>query len=296
MAKLESDSEGSEETSLPEGGEDQIVSIQVDRIVPSPFQPRTHFEPEALDELAASLSESGLLQPIVVRPLSDGYELVTGERRWRAAQQLGWPTIPAIVRTIPDETAGALAMIENLQREDLTPVEEAKGYRRLLQQFGWTQEELGRRVGKSQSAIANKLRLLRLPEEVLDRVASQGLTERHARALLRLPDAQSQVDMAASIEKHGWKVDEAERRIERMLEGAKDGQNDKTPLRTNRRVVRVFKDMRLFRNSIMHVVQEMERTGLHVDVDEAVDNDPKEPSWEIRLTVRKLEGRDGIDG
>lgn len=274
-----------------EGGE-RIVSLPVGEIVPSPYQPRLHVAPEALEELASSLEQSGLLQPIVVRPVEDGYELVTGERRWRAAQKLGWDAIPAIVRPLTDEAAGALAMIENLQREDLTAVEEALGYRRLLQQFGWTQDELGRRIGKSQSAIANKLRLLRLPEEVLERIGAQGLTERHARALLRLPDEQAQAEMAASIEKHGWKVEEAERRVAALLEEA-DGVKGRE--RPKRRVVRVFKDMRLFRNSIMEVVEAMERTGLSVQVDEEVNKEGEAPSWHIRLTVRRSEGRETAD-
>lgn len=274
--------------SAPEGGE-QVVGIRVGEIVPSPYQPRMNIVPEALEELAASLAESGLLQPIVVRPLEQGYELVTGERRWRAARQLKWETIPAIVRALSDETAGALAMIENLQREDLTPVEEAYGYRRLLQKFDWTQEELGRRIGKSQSSIANKLRLLRLPDSVLARVGPQGLTERHARALLRLPDAEAQDEMAAAIEKHGWKVEESERRVESWLH--KGGDIPERPAAPKRRVVRVFKDMRLFRNSIMQVVTEMERTGLLVEVDEVVNRESETPSWEIRLAVRKVEGR-----
>lgn len=289
MARTDgTESTESPEASSPEGGGEQVVAIQLGDIVPSPYQPRMQIAPDALQELAASLAETGLLQPIVVRPLSQGYELVTGERRWRAAQQLGWATIPAIIRSLTDEAAGALAMIENLQREDLTPVEEALGYRRLLHQFGWTQAELGRRIGKSQSSVANKLRLLRLPDSVLARVGPQGLTERHARALLRLPDAEAQDEMAAAMEKHGWKVDESERRVEAWLQ--KDGEDEEPPA-PRRRVVRVFKDMRLFRNSILQVIADMERTGLDVNVEEEVNREPDASSWEIRLIVRKAEGR-----
>lgn len=267
------------------GGEDQIRRIAIDAIAPSPYQPRMRVDEGALQELAASIKESGLLQPIVVRPRGEGFELVTGERRWRAGRLLGWTDIPAIVRELTDEEAAALAMIENLQREDLSAVEEAEGYRKLLERFNWTQGELARRVGKSQSTIANKLRLLRLPEPVQERVVRQALTERHARALLRLEDPELQVKLAEEAEARGWTVQELERRVERHLPGSGD---EERPARPSRRVVRVFKDMRLFRNSILSVVKDMERTGLKVEVEEAVDSDAAADSWEIRLTVRRV--------
>src|SRR5690606_2857433 len=155
----------------------RVEEIPVDAITPSPFQPRVHADEAALAELAASVAANGLLQPVVVRRRPGGYELVVGERRWRPCRPLGKRTIPAIVRELSDEAAAALSMIENLQRQDLTPLEEAAGYRRLLDRFGWTQEELGRRLGRSQGAIANKLRLLRLPATVQDKIAARILTE-----------------------------------------------------------------------------------------------------------------------
>lgn len=240
----------------------------------------------ALEELSASIAANGLLQPLVVRPVGDGFELVTGERRWRAVQKLGWTTVPAIVRELSDEEAAALAMIENLQREDLTAIEEAQGYRKLLEQFNWTQTDLARRMGKSQSTIANKLRLLKLPPSVQERVTRQALSERHARALLRLDDPAVQEQLAAEAEKSGWTVEETERRVEEYVSGRQARRGER--VRNQRRVVRVFKDMRLFRNSIMAVVRDMERTGLVVEVDEAVDSDSSAETWQIRLSVRRV--------
>lgn len=273
-----------EEAQSSPAAQQHIQEIAVDAIVVSPYQPRVHIDDAALQELAASLAENGLLQPIVVRPVGDRFELVTGERRWRASQTLGWTTIPAIVRELTDEEAASLAMIENLQREDLSAVEEAQGYLKLLEQFNWTQSELARRMGKSQSTIANKLRLLRLPESVQERVIRQKLTERHARALLRLPDAETQEKVAAEVEQAGWTVEQTERYVEQCISGQQDANKG---ARKKRRIVRVFKDMRLFRNSIMTVVRDMERTGLVVEVEESIDSDPSADTWNIQLSVRR---------
>jgi len=163
--------------------------IPVDRITPNPYQPRKSFERDPLDELQASIAEYGVLVPVIVRRRGDGYELIAGERRWRACASLGLATVPAIVRTSDDRDALEVALIENLQRENLNPLEEAAGFQHLIDEFGLTQEEVARRVGKSRPAVTNALRLLVLPEAVKTMLADGRLSPGHARALLGAPPA-----------------------------------------------------------------------------------------------------------
>ena len=179
----------------PETG-DRLLDLPVESLVPNPHQPRRRFEPEALNELAASIRASGLLQPIVVRRRGEEYEILVGERRWRAAQQAGLSRVPALAREATDAEALELALVENLLREDLNPLEEADAYHRLLGEFGWTQDELARRIGKDRSSIANALRLRRLPEAVQDDLRAGRLTMGHARALLGLPTPASQLRLS----------------------------------------------------------------------------------------------------
>lgn len=171
------------------------ATLPIARIHANPRQPRRHFDPAALDELVASVKATGLLQPILVRERRDGdYEIVAGERRWRAAQIAQLHEVPVVIRDLADADAFQIALIENIQRADLNPVEEAEGYRRLVQEYGYVQEDLGRVTGKSRSHIANLLRLLNLPEEVLDEVRDGRLTMGHARALIGHPDAERLAD------------------------------------------------------------------------------------------------------
>ena len=162
------------------------LEVAVDRISPSPFQPRRIFDEAKIEELAASIRNQGIIQPLVVRPKSDGFELIAGERRWRAAMKTGLARIPVVVRDASDHEALQLALVENLQREDLNPIEEAGGFRRLQDEFHWSQEEMAEKVGKSRPAIANSLRLLALPAEVQQQVAAGNLPAGQARALLGL--------------------------------------------------------------------------------------------------------------
>ncbi len=185
--------------------------VPVDQIDVNPRQPRKAFDPVALDELARSLKSSGMIQPVVVRRGANGrWELIAGERRWRAARQAGLERIPVVVREATDAESLELALIENLLREDLNPMEEAEAYQRILTEFGWTQEQLAQRVGRDRSTIANSLRLLRLPGSIQDDLRSGRLTMGHALALLTLSSPEDQLRLRDEILSHSWTVRRAE--------------------------------------------------------------------------------------
>jgi ParB family transcriptional regulator, chromosome partitioning protein len=180
---------------------------------PNPFQPRTRMDEGPLDELVASIQASGLLQPVLVRPRNGGYELIAGERRWRAATRLGWAEIPAVVKDVDDQTLLTLALIENLQRDDLSPIDEAAGYQRLASEFQLPQGEIARLVGRNRTTIANLLRLLQLPPEVQAMLHERKLTEGHARALLGLAEPAAMIALAQQAADEGWSVREMEARV-----------------------------------------------------------------------------------
>jgi ParB family chromosome partitioning protein len=184
----------------------RLRELPVESLVPNPQQPRKSFDARALEELAISIRTSGLLQPLVVRLRGSQYEILVGERRWRAAQQAGLTRVPVIVREASDAEALELGLVENLLREDLNPVEAAQAYQRLLAEFGWTQEELAQRLGKDRSSIANALRLLRLPEPIQEDLRTGRLTMGHARALLGLPSAAAQLRLRERILSQDWSV------------------------------------------------------------------------------------------
>lgn len=186
------------------------AEVPVGRLTANPLQPRQAFDQEELDGLVESIRRHGVLQPLVVRPVGDGYQVVAGERRWRAAQILGMESVPAIVRPLSDQEALELALVENLQREDLNPVERARAYRRLIDEFGLTQEQVAERVGKSQPSVANALRLLSLPQQILASLESGRLSEGHAKALLGVEDSKARVRLWEKIERRGLSVREAE--------------------------------------------------------------------------------------
>ena len=190
-----------------------LKELPVTSIRPNPFQPRSRLDEPALVELTASIEASGLLQPIVVRPRNGAYELIAGERRWRAVQRLGWRTVPAVVKAADDQTLLTLALIENLQRHDLSAIDEALGYQRLMDEFKVPQAEVARMVGRSRPAVANLLRLLRLPESVRTLVHEGKLSEGHARALLALDDPKAASALAAEAAEQGLSVRDVEARV-----------------------------------------------------------------------------------
>jgi len=183
-----------------------LVDVPIDQIEVNPNQPRKVFDFTALDELAASIKSSGVIQPIIVRRLGGSYQLIAGERRWRAARQAGLARIPAMVREATDAQSIELALVENLLREDLNPIEAAQAYQKLLAEFAWTQEELAQRIGKDRTSIANCLRLLRLPEEIQADLRSGRLTMGHARALLALSTVSEQLRLRDEILANDWSV------------------------------------------------------------------------------------------
>ena len=211
----------------PEVETDQLREIDVDRILPNAQQPRKCFDEDALEELANSIREHGIVQPIVVRPLEDGFfQLIAGERRWRASQRAGVHRVPAVIRDAGEDAALELALIENLQREDLNPMEEAEAYERLIQDFGLTQEDVARRVGKNRATIANMLRLLRLPPEVQQWLRESQITTGHAKALLSLSDLDAILDSAKKIIQGNYSVRQTEMLVSRYLNSSSGKKDD----------------------------------------------------------------------
>lgn len=189
---------------------DRSLELDADLLRPNKFQPRTNMDDARIEDLARSIRANGVIQPIVVRKVEGGYEIIAGERRWRAAQRAGLLKVPVVVRDIPEDRLLAVALIENIQREDLNPIEEAVAYRRLSDEFHLTQEQIADSVGKDRSSVANYVRLLRLPQEVRANVASNALSMGHARALLSLTDAAAQLRVARDIVSRNLSVRETE--------------------------------------------------------------------------------------
>jgi len=189
---------------------DRSLEIDTDLLRPNKFQPRTHVDDDRIEELSRSIRAHGIIQPIVARKVEGGYEIIAGERRWRAAQRAGLLKVPVVVRDIPEDRLLAVALIENIQREDLNPIEEAVAYRRLADEFNLTQEQIADAVGKDRSSIANYVRLLRLPQEVRANVASNTLSMGHARALLALPDEAAQLRVARDVVSRSLSVRDTE--------------------------------------------------------------------------------------
>src|SRR3954462_8710797 len=210
-------------TPAPAAAADRSLDVDSDLLRPNKFQPRTHMDDERIEELARSIKANGIIQPIVVRKVEQGYEIIAGERRWRAAQRAGLLKVPVVVRDIPEERLLAVALIENIQRENLNPIEEAVAYRRLADEFHLTQEQIADAVGKDRSSVANYVRLLRLPQEVRGNVASNALSMGHARALLAITDESEQLRLARDIVAKNLSV----RDVEALVKKSEDGKTER---------------------------------------------------------------------
>lgn len=233
----------------------RIHQIPIERIIPNPQQPRRHFDPQALGELAQSIRQHGVLQPLSVQRTASGYVLVAGERRLRAAGLAGLSHVPCILVRVSDQDSALLALVENLQRCDLHYLEEAAAISQLITTYGLSQEEAARRLGRSQSAVANKLRLLRLSPDCCRKLRQYGLTERHARALLRLEGEEERLSALDQMGRRQMNVAEAERYVEGLL-----AQRQRAPQRSVPKYI--IKDVRLFLNSVTRGMETIRRAGV----------------------------------
>jgi ParB family chromosome partitioning protein len=257
-----------------------IIYLRTDELQPNPVQPRTVFDEASLAELSESIRSYGMLHPLTVRRRGGRYELVAGERRLRAAKLIGLREVPCVLVDVNMEDAGLIALVENLQRRDLDFLEEANGIRQLIRMFGMSQEEAARRLGKSQSAVANKLRLLKLPEDVLETLRERGLSERHARALLRLPDDGSRRAALGKIIEKDMNVAAAESYIDALLE------EKRAPESAEGKRSFVMRDLRLFLNSVTRSLELMKQGGV------AADMQKRETDDALILTISIPKGRE----
>lgn len=248
-----------EEEVKPNNNE-EIMKIPICNIVPNRFQPRTVFNDERIAELAQTIHTHGIIQPIVVRKYEqDKYEIIAGERRFRAMQKLGWDTAPVIIKEFNDAETASVALIENLQREELSPIEEAVAYSKLLELHQLTQEALAQRLGIGQSTVANKLRLLKLPDEVQEELLNKKITERHARALIPLKIPEKQIALLQEIIEKNYNVKQTEERVQKLLSTV----NKPKPQR------KAFsKDMRIAVNTIRQSLSMVMDNGIHLDSEE----------------------------
>ena len=243
----------------------KVEKIAIEKIVPNPYQPRKTFDDEGLADLSASIAQYGVLQPLLVAPAENGdYMLIAGERRLRASKMAELKEVPVIISQYTSQQIAEIALIENLQREDLHFLEEAEGYEQLMEQFHLTQEAMASRVGKKQSTIANKLRLLKLSANIRAELRSAALTERHARALLKLKDEAQQLEVLAVVVKNGYNVRQTEQYIEKLLE-------EKQPEKKKRLVI--VNDVRIYLNSIKQVVDTIKTAGIPCEMEQEFDGD-----------------------
>lgn len=267
------------QTALRRGG---IVYLRTDELTPNPVQPRKRFDDESLEELSGSIKSYGILNPLTVRLRCGKYELVAGERRLRAAKLAGLEEIPCILIDVNMEDASLIALVENLQRRDLDFIEEALGISQLIRMFGMSQEEAARRIGKSQSAVANKLRLLKLPSDVLESLRQNGLTERHGRALLRLPNPVAQRAALEYIVDNGLTVAATDAYIDALLSAPEEAEQ-KDEEKPEKRRTFVLKDVRVFLNTLSRSIDLMKQGG----IDAGIQREETDDSLILTISIPK---------
>lgn len=250
---------------------EEVVKIPIDNIIPNRYQPRTVFDDEKIEELARTIHTHGVIQPIVIRPRSDDpnkYEIIAGERRYRAMKLLQWTDVPAIVRHLNDRETASIALIENLQREELSAIEEALAYQQLLELHSLTQEALAQRLGKGQSTVANKLRLLKLPQFVQEAIMNREISERHARALISIKDEQLQMQLIAATKEFDWNVRQLEEQIQKILHPEEPEVKKRKPSRKA-----ISKDVRIALNTIKQSLSMVTKSGIDVKTEEEDTDD-----------------------
>ena len=267
------------QTALRRGG---IVYLRTDELTPNPVQPRKRFDDESLEELSGSIKSYGILNPLTVRLRCGKYELVAGERRLRAAKLAGLEEVPCILIDVNMGDASLIALVENLQRRDLDFIEEALGISQLIRMFGMSQEEAARRIGKSQSAVANKLRLLKLPSDVLESLRQNGLTERHGRALLRLPNPVAQRAALEYIVDNGLTVAATDAYIDALLSAPEEAEQ-KDEEKPEKRRTFVLKDVRVFLNTLSRSIDLMKQGG----IDAGIQREETDDSLILTISIPK---------
>ena len=257
------------ETGTEQKQSEVILELSIAEIQPNPFQPRVYFDPAQLEELSNSIRQYGVLQPVIVRLVDGAYQLVSGERRFRASVLAGKETIPALLRQLGDREVAEMALIENLQREDLNYFEEAEGYARLIQEFQITQEEVARKMGKSQPTVANKLRLLHISERVRREISVDVITERHVRSLLKLKNEEQQLEVLNRIYKNNLNVRQTDELIENLLITEEKNMREQK----KKKMMKAIKDMKIFVNTIRGTVKTIQDAGLPAEVTENENDD-----------------------
>lgn len=263
---------------------EEVIKLPIDEIVPNRFQPRTIFDDEKIEELSRTIHTHGVIQPIVVRKTSENqYEIIAGERRYRAMKKLQWTEVPAIVRNLTDKETASIALIENLQREELTAIEEAVAYQKLLELHELTQEALAQRLGKGQSTVANKLRLLRLPDEVQQAILQRKISERHARALIAIKDQPLQLEILQQTVDNDWNVRQLEEQIQVILHPVTDEQEESVPKKARPKRKAISKDVRIALNTIKQSLTMVTKSGITVNTEE----EDTEEYYQITVKIPK---------